>query len=361
MILVIGTIIYFLSKRKKYKSLLEMTGMSAGIPYKTIRKDRKIYLDSIETIIKNSEKLNQLINKSKKKEEIYAKLLQDQELINKLRKAKSSKEVEQILVRWLKDNNYISRKKFEKYIQEISASSEEEGNQKIEQKAEPHIKKEKRIVKPSQKAQKETQEKTETKPRVKRIKTKPLSTTQQKAQIPKTENIPTPSKKQNPKSDKKENYPNISEKTVEYYEQIVYLLESGKIDQILDVLKKLNNAQLQEIISHYQTNLQDKEQNKFDKFLSKSKTPNDITHLLHLEAVKSLEDENERIRELLSQARRKGVDIKGEELDLFSIPHKIKMFKATFDKKDFYKVRDSLLKIEKEIIIKMKEKGLSTT
>lgn len=359
-IIIIIAIYFIFFKKNNIKSILEIGGSSGGAFSLFVRKDRRIYLDSLETIINSSEKLSSIINNSTKKEEIYAKLLQDEKLVERLRNAKNIKEIEKILIKWLKDNKYISRAEFEKYWKDITGSGyydevnneENKSNNKPKRKYKkrsPRVKKEKihieRFDKPKQKRK-----------YVKRI-SNPSHQKIHNANINEKPGEPPNNPNQIPNKNEKID-PGYSLKSVEFYEQIVYLLETGKIDEILDILKKLNYTQLKEILKYYNSNQSDNNDKKFNKLLRKSKKPTDITQLLHLEAVKSLEDELSRIKEIFSRARRKGLVVKSEELDLLSIPSKIKMFKATFDKKDFYKVRNALLEIEKNILVKMSEKGI---
>ncbi|MFH1801983.1 MAG: hypothetical protein ABH864_00865 [archaeon] len=306
-IIALAIIIYWLIKSRekgKNKSLFG-DGLAVDVIPKKEAMGKSILIADIESIIKSSEQLDKILSSSGEGGKIYEKILLDNQLVSQIRNAKNKKEVEKILVDWTKG--------------QISKNSSGEGDgtkgngtdQKTPAQVANVIKK--KINKaPKKKAESKT-EQTSTK---------------------------TSGKKQ------------WAGKSREIYEEIESLLKSNNIEKLIEVIKKLSDNQIQTILKHYFENF---EESKFGALLQRSKSAGDVTNLLKTETVRGLELEYERLKNNLAVARRQGRNTKNEELALISIPHKIKMFQATFDKKDFYKVRDSLIKIERSLEEKTEE------
>jgi len=308
-------IIYFVIKKRKYnlKGLFG-DGLAVDVIPGKIDREKSVLIADIESIIKSSEQLDKILNSSNEEGKLYEKILLDEQLISQIRKANSKEDIEKILRAWTK------QKISESYTK---AENSTPSNDSTKKEAQPNT---------SANEKKETPKKTKSAKKILRSK-KTTSNNQ--------------SEKTN--DNKKGEW---AGKSKELYEEIESLLNSKNAEKLMEIVKKLSDNQIKTILNHYFESL---EGSKFGAIIKKSKSPNDVTNLLKAETVNSLKLEYERIKNNAAYARRKGKNTKSEELALLSIPHKIKMFEATFDKKDFYRVRDALLLIEKNINEKINE------
>ncbi len=306
-------IIFWIVKKNniKIKSLFGGSEYVDVIPKKQEAANKSILIADIEAIIKSSENLDKVISSSKDGGRLYEKILLDKDLVSQIRGTKNNKEVESLLANWLE-------KKWSQKSQQSEVHQSQDSNVKTPSKKPP--------------AQQET------------TKSEKKSTQQKnKQQVIHEKTLDQESSENKPA--------NWAGKSKEVYDEIKNLLESKNIEKLVDIIKNLSDHQIEEILKHYFENF---ESNKFGVILQRSKSPRDVTNLLKSETIKGLEWEYDRIKENVSIARRKGIDTKSEELKLLSIPHKIKMFQATFEKKDFYKVRDLLIEIENSLRSKEK-------
>jgi hypothetical protein len=304
----------FLKKFKKRKSQLFEENLDGSF-YSSGYNKKASFMNEIDIIIANSEKLGRVLNSSLDKSAVYMRILSDEILVSKLREAKNKKEVEEILLEWIKKNYSI--------IDEKEAKNKE---------SKPPIKR-------------------EGGPKAIPIKSKTVESKEvQKADLTKENKAGSGGEKV--AEQKTKPAAELSDKDKMLANEIKEILESRNFERLIDIIKTLKEEQLESLMSFYREHFSS---DKLGVLLKKSKGSSDVITLLRNEAINGLKEEYERVKNVIAQARKKGKNAQGEWLELMSVPAKIKMFGATFDKKDFYKIRDSLNKIEKSIADKMQE------
>lgn len=328
-----GVIYYFRQKNKKKKGLFDDNSGADYIMQKDVT-DRSAFINEIDTIIKSSEELGKLLGGVSTGGKLYDKVLSDKNLVKELRKAKSKEEVEKVLKKWT-EKNYPEIKK-------ILEGEAEEGSKEEASKLEKAKKK-------LEKAIKESGEKLK----------KKLSFQQEKKPKKEGENKEGEGEEKGESDGKEEGESKdagkkttVSEETRKVYKEVQLLLDKANVDRLIDIINNLKDEQIQELLDHYHKSL---ETDKLTLILKKADTPQDVINLLKSETINALKDEYERIKTLIGQARRKGHNVNAEWLALMKVPSKIKMFAATFRKKDFEKVKNALLEIDRKINFMLKE------
>jgi hypothetical protein len=305
-ILIIAFFVWlFLKRFKRKKSQILEEGLGGAVSRFRSFEKRASFMDEIEVVINNSEKLRKILDDNYEKGALYMRILSDKELVSKLRETKDKKQIEEYLLTWLKKNYpLVAKSKEEK---------SEESRHKIKRK------KSETLVKTKKAELKKVIEKD-----------KPQTTTAQKSEPPEK----------------------LSKQDESVFEEVKDIIDSKNIEKLIEIINSLKEDQLENLVNFYRGHLTE---DKTGILFEKSKNSADVITLLRNEAVSGLKEEYERVKSLIVQARKKGKDVQAEWLDLMSIPSKVKMFAATFDKKDFYRIRDSLNKIEKNISAKMQE------
>jgi hypothetical protein len=85
------------------------------------------------------------------------------------------------------------------------------------------------------------------------------------------------------------------------------------------------------------------------KNFKKSKNPIELKEILADYIFEKTIDKFEEMKEKISEKRKKGKDTFISELKLMSMQYKMKLFKATKDKKDYLKIKRLIREIEKDI------------
>lgn len=278
--------------------------------------DRSAFINEIDLIIKSSEELGHLLGGVSGGGKLYDKVLSDQDLVKKIRAAKNKGEVEKILNKW-SEKNYPELKKMQE-----ESPQEGEGGKLLKAK------------KKLEKAIKDSGEKLKSK----------LSSANKEKKLAGEKG--GEGEEKNEIKDSK-----LSPEAQKAFTEVKMLLETKNIDRLIDILNNLKDEQIKELLDHYHKSL---ENDKLTIILKKADTPQDVINLLKSETINALKDEYERIKVLIGQARRKGKNVNAEWLEIMSMPSKIKMFAATFKKKDFLKVRETMLEIERKVTFMIK-------
>ncbi|GBE20010.1 hypothetical protein BMS3Abin17_00742 [archaeon BMS3Abin17] len=122
--------------------------------------------------------------------------------------------------------------------------------------------------------------------------------------------------------------------------KIKKLLNFEHIEELFHLLHILNDEQVELFIEHYKN--QEREQlvdKKIDAMINKSRTKYELMNNLRAELINSLNLEYRDLKERISSLRKKGKDTYIEDIKVMSLPPKIKLFNATNDKQDFYKIK----------------------
>lgn len=123
-----------------------------------------------------------------------------------------------------------------------------------------------------------------------------------------------------------------------YISSLISLNELSKyINHLKDNLKKVNIKKIDESIV---------------RLIKKYKEPLKFITDLNEELIKKLKEDHDKIYSQISEKRKKGIDMLIAELEIMSIPFKIKIFESTLDKKDYYKVKGRIDKLKKILEIK---------
>lgn len=121
------------------------------------------------------------------------------------------------------------------------------------------------------------------------------------------------------------------------YNEMVTYLKTGQIKKLIQLIRKVNSRDLKEILENFSEIREiGKDHNpKIDQILKKAKTKKDIIELLKEEIINGLNETHQELKRKISSARKRGFNVKHEDLVLMTLPSKIKIFAATFKKKDY--------------------------
>lgn len=132
------------------------------------------------------------------------------------------------------------------------------------------------------------------------------------------------------------------------------LAKLGNIEEFYFLIGILNPKEIEKFILHYKKKHHeiDEKHKVIDAILLRSKNMKELMESTREALAKSLEMEYENIKMKISGLRKKGVEMNIEGLKIMNIPQKIKMFEATFEKKDYYKVKQIMHEVENLILEK---------
>lgn len=115
----------------------------------------------------------------------------------------------------------------------------------------------------------------------------------------------------------------------------------------------LKEPELDSFIQHAKT-LRLKTETHFARLLRSVKTSNEFKKELKKEIISSLEEDYESVKSEISSKRKKGFDVQLETIATTAIPAKIKLFAATENKNDYYRVHQKLDQIRQSLQQKIK-------
>lgn len=158
-------------------------------------------------------------------------------------------------------------------------------------------------------------------------------------------------KTQAKKIDRKENKNlKITEK------KIKKLLDFKHLEELYFILHLLNNKQIESFINHYKNSkIKNSKDQKIDALIKRSRTSSELFNSVKLELIKSKKEEYIKIKQEISSLRKKGLDVYIEDIKLMSVPLKIKIFDATSDKKDLYRINKIIIDIQSSLADKKTE------
>ncbi len=139
--------------------------------------------------------------------------------------------------------------------------------------------------------------------------------------------------------------------------KIKKLLDFDHLEELFHVINLLTDSQVEEFIKHYKNSeIAGSKDKKIDSIFKKSKTKKDLIDSLKKELINSLKAEYNDLKEKISSQRKKGYDVYIEDLKSMSIPLKIKMFNATSEKNDFYKIKKIIHEVKESLEYKINQK-----
>lgn len=135
--------------------------------------------------------------------------------------------------------------------------------------------------------------------------------------------------------------------------KIKKLLDFEHLEELYFILHLLNDKQIESFINHYKNfKIKNSKDQKIDALIKRSKTSSELFDLVKLELIKSKKEEYIKIKQEISGLRKKGFDVYIEDIKLMSVPLKIKIFDATSDKKDLYRINKIIIDIESSLTSK---------
>lgn len=129
------------------------------------------------------------------------------------------------------------------------------------------------------------------------------------------------------------------------------LIEIDDIEEFYYLVSILNDSQTEKFISHYKER-KGKNEHVIAKIMHNSKSRRELLKLLESEIVSHLRERYSNISSKITEERKKGGDVYFEWIKSMSIPLKIRLYEATLEKKDFYKIKKLLDDLELELKIK---------
>jgi hypothetical protein len=312
---IIAIILIFIIRLKKRKPRSKLfTGEGAYTKEELYLLIENIFKNDFKNLIKHSNKLEAIFS-NPDKGRLYIEVLEDKELMEKIRKSKNPSEVKEHLKNWLeKKSENLPKKETPKIILPTPVQQDNPINIKKNSGKIPVQLQNVQTNKAMQANQKITLEKQSTE-------------------------VKAP-----------------SEKIKKYVENMNSLLRTENVQKLIEIVTELTNSEVEELLNYYRRlNLEELIKKKsLTQEIIRAKSKNDLLKLLKENMLRGLNMYYEKLKDALSSIRKKGVDVKHEELVLISVPQKIKMFGATFRKEDFEKVRSLLIDLESQLNEKQK-------
>jgi len=137
--------------------------------------------------------------------------------------------------------------------------------------------------------------------------------------------------------------------------KIKKLLDFEHIEELYFLLGILSDKDIDTFIAHYKgATVGPTREARLDTLIKNAAKSYDLAHAIRDELAKRLLDEYDEIRGEMRVYRKKGIDVFVEDVVSMQIPLKVRLFKATGKKEDFYKVK-KMLGATKEKLLVQKE------
>lgn len=115
------------------------------------------------------------------------------------------------------------------------------------------------------------------------------------------------------------------------------LIETDNLVEIFYLISIMSESKLEQLIKEYSTEIK-KPNNKIKKILKDSKDLKEFNKNFNIELEQYILNILQDTKDKLSQKRKAGLDTRSENLEILKIKPKLKLFKATKNKKDLYKI-----------------------
>ncbi len=133
--------------------------------------------------------------------------------------------------------------------------------------------------------------------------------------------------------------------------KIKTLLDVQHLEELFFLVNLLNDKQIEIFLQHYKkSEIPPSPDAKVDTIVKNSKNKLELVNSIKSELLESLKDSQDKIRQKVSELRKKGADVFIEDLKSLNIAQKIKLFNATAKKEDFYKIK----KVHEEVSAELK-------
>lgn len=132
--------------------------------------------------------------------------------------------------------------------------------------------------------------------------------------------------------------------------KIKTLLDVQHLEELFFLVNLLNDKQIEIFLEHYKkAEISPSPDAKVDTIIKSSKNKIELVNEIKKELVESLKDSRDKIRQKISELRKKGADVFVEDMKSLNIPQKIKLFAATSKKEDFYKIKKTIEEVSIEL------------
>lgn len=145
---------------------------------------------------------------------------------------------------------------------------------------------------------------------------------------------------------KQEESEEVYEEKEDSREDIKHFLDFKHIEELYMNVKLLNEKQSRDFIAHHKSSSSNK---AISRIISEAKDKEDLVNKVKEELVLALKKEYDELYQKISSMRKRGIDLLVEELRLMTIPNKIRLFKATNEKKDYFTIKKIFEQIEKDL------------
>ncbi|MBU0907074.1 MAG: hypothetical protein KKD18_06580 [Nanoarchaeota archaeon] len=139
-------------------------------------------------------------------------------------------------------------------------------------------------------------------------------------------------------------------------EKIEALLDFAHIEELFHTLNILKDKEIRTFLEHYKkSEISPTKDKRIDLLIRNSENQHKLRDNVRDEIVRSVENEIQDLKSRMSALTKKGKDTYVEMVKLLTAPLKIKIFKATGNKDDFYKIKKIISAIEEKIKPKEEE------
>jgi hypothetical protein len=137
--------------------------------------------------------------------------------------------------------------------------------------------------------------------------------------------------------------PTLSEETLNH------LIEINDIEEVYAMIENFSDEQINTYLAHFKDKKQNAGESKLAKVVHAVSKKEDLKQELENEIIPHFKERHREIAAKISELRKGGKDVEVEWIHLMMVPLKIKMFAATRNKKDFFKVKNILDEIDKSL------------
>ena len=142
----------------------------------------------------------------------------------------------------------------------------------------------------------------------------------------------------------------VTQKKVRLNEKrLNHLVEIEDIEELHYIISILNYEQIARFIQHFKKRKLLNKKESLSVMINNAKSPQELLTLLKQGSLEHLNKRYDSICHKMSEQRKSGKDLKIELLKSKLIPLKIKMYAATDNKIDFYRVKKAIDNLEAEL------------
>lgn len=145
------------------------------------------------------------------------------------------------------------------------------------------------------------------------------------------------------------------EKAIGMYRRIEYAINEKDIDNIVNIIKNLSDEGIDSLVNGAEKKIVEQRgapYAKTERLFARAAKKEDIILAIKKEFIEGLKIRLTELKDKISYLRKKGFEMKHEDILIMMVPPKIIVFEATFDKVDFAKIQEVMQKVEIELKLK---------